>query len=137
MSDESGGDFGGGSVRWRITTGKESQDASDKVRDEQETVEGVPKNVNAGKDEDDGIDENFFVRLRVPNGDRNAVKASLEAAAAALTNENQIEITVPRRPNPKQIQVIWRRHQGPTARRAPATRRKIKTSPTAKAKTRR
>jgi hypothetical protein len=111
MSDESGGDFGGGSVKWRITTGNESQDPSDKVRDKSETVEGVPKNVNAGRDKDNGIDDSFLIRLRVPNGDRNAVKASLEAAAAALTNENQVEITVPRRQSPKQIQVIWRRHQ--------------------------
>ena len=128
MSDESGGDFGGGSVKWRITTGNESQDPSDKVRDRPEAAGGVPKTVNAGRDRDDDIDENFCVRLKVPSQDRDAITASLQDALNILANGgNQIEIELPRRPEPKQIQVIWRKHP-PSSTTSPSTRSTTSTS---------
>lgn len=108
MSDESGGDFGGGSVKWTIRYPKST--AGD-------VEHNVPVQGTQNKRKSSGQDGNatkFYIVLK-NTADGTTLKAQLKAAHDALgSNPAQtVTMTLPAEAGDPQIRVLWEQPHGP------------------------
>jgi hypothetical protein len=96
MSDESGGDFGGGSVKWQITYPKDSNREHDAT-------------VNAQKKKSQGVDERsgltkFYLVLKNTPGLKDKLLAAANFLGTGTPNAVVIELPIEQG---RQIRVLW------------------------------
>ena len=121
MSDESGGDFGGGSVKWEIRYKENSA-----PRHNENVFHGGGSTPVAGKKRSHGSEDttetNFYLVLK--NTVDETLRDRLNDAVTALNRSprpNEVVINLPIRNDiPKQIRVLWEdpRGHGPTVSRS-------------------